>query len=52
MTALLIIRSGSHRRKGWEEFTDSVIRVINNEKKNLVFFLRGSYAQKKGETIT
>jgi uracil-DNA glycosylase len=54
LNATLTVRAyqaGSHQRKGWEEFTNSVIRVISNEKKNLVFFLWGSYAQKKGETI-
>ncbi len=54
LNATLTVRAhlaGSHQRKGWEEFTDSVIRVINNEKKNIVFFLWGAYAQKKGETI-
>jgi uracil-DNA glycosylase len=44
-------QAGSHQRKGWEEFTDSVIRVLNREKSNLVFFLWGAYAQKKGESI-
>ena len=44
-------QAGSHQRKGWEEFTDSVIRITNTEKENLVFLLWGSYAQKKGESI-
>lgn len=44
-------QAGSHQRKGWEEFTDEVIRILNSEKSNLVFFLWGSYAQKKGEAI-
>jgi len=44
-------QAGSHQRKGWEEFTDSVIRIVNNEKKNIVFFLWGAYARKKGESI-
>ncbi|MGE5421031.1 MAG: uracil-DNA glycosylase [Chloroflexota bacterium] len=43
--------AGSHQRKGWEEFTDNVINVLNRDKKNLVFFLWGAYAQKKCETI-
>jgi uracil-DNA glycosylase len=43
--------AGSHQKKGWEQFTDSVINVLNNEKKNIVFFLWGAYAQKKGEAI-
>lgn len=44
-------KAGSHRNKGWEEFTDSVINHLANEKKGIVFFLWGSYAQKKGEFI-
>jgi uracil-DNA glycosylase len=54
LNATLTVRehaAGSHQKKGWEEFTDSVISVINNEKQNVVFFLWGAYAQKKGETI-
>jgi uracil-DNA glycosylase len=44
-------QAGSHQKKGWEEFTDYVIRVLNSEKENIVFFLWGAYAQKKGESI-
>ena len=54
LNATLTVRShlaGSHQRKGLEEFTDASIKVLNQEKKNLVFFLWGAYAQKKGETI-
>jgi uracil-DNA glycosylase len=54
LNATLTVRehqAGSHQRKGWEEFTDAVIEVINREKRDVVFFLWGSYAQKKGETI-
>lgn len=54
LNATLTVRAhqaGSHQRKGWEEFTDSAIRIINTEKTNIVFFLWGAYAQKKGETI-
>jgi uracil-DNA glycosylase len=54
LNATLTVRAhtaGSHQKKGWEEFTDSAITLLNNEKKNLVFFLWGAYAQKKGESI-
>lgn len=54
LNAILTVRArqaGSHRGKGWEEFTDEVIRILNNEKDNLVFFLWGAYAQKKGTSI-
>ena len=42
---------GSHRNKGWENFTDAVIEKITNLKSNVVFILWGAYAQKKGEKI-
>ena len=54
LNATLTVRAhqaGSHQKKGWEEFTDSVINIVNSEKKNIVFFLWGAYAQKKGEAI-
>jgi len=54
LNATLTVRAhqaGSHQRKGWEEFTDAAINILNHEKTNLVFFLWGAYAQKKGETI-
>jgi uracil-DNA glycosylase len=54
LNATLTVRAnqaGSHQKKGWEQFTDSVISLLNREKQNLVFFLWGAYAQKKGESI-
>lgn len=43
--------ANSHADKGWEMFTDSVIAHLNATRKNLVFILWGSYAQKKGKAI-
>jgi uracil-DNA glycosylase len=43
--------AGSHQKKGWEEFTDSVIRILNNKKENLVFILWGAPAQKKAKVV-
>jgi len=43
--------AGSHQKKGWEEFTDSVIKTLSDQKENLVFILWGAYAQKKGAII-
>ena len=43
--------AGSHQKKGWEEFTDTVIKLLSEEKQNIVFILWGSYAQKKGVKI-
>lgn len=54
LNATLTVRAGtpgSHQNKGWEAFTDAVIRKISEEKENVVFLLWGSYAQKKGEII-
>jgi uracil-DNA glycosylase len=44
-------RAGSHQDKGWEEFTDAIIRHLNEERSGLAFVLWGSYAQKKGAFI-
>lgn len=43
--------AGSHQRRGWEEFTDAVIRVLSEQRSHLVFILWGAYAQKKGAVI-
>lgn len=43
--------AASHRGKGWEEFTEKIIEVLNHEKNNLVFMLWGKDAQKKGQKI-
>ncbi|NEP55691.1 MAG: uracil-DNA glycosylase [Symploca sp. SIO2G7] len=44
-------KAASHKGKGWEEFTDAIISALNQQRKNLVFLLWGSYAQKKGKFI-
>lgn len=44
-------RAGSHQGKGWEEFTDEVIRRLSAHREHLVFILWGSYAQRKAELI-
>lgn len=41
---------GSHRKKGWEEFTDRIIEELN-QKENIIFMLWGNDAKKKGEHI-
>ena len=43
--------AASHQGKGWEQFTDKVIEVINQHKAGVVFLLWGAYAQKKGQII-
>ncbi|MCS7004504.1 MAG: uracil-DNA glycosylase [Cytophagales bacterium] len=50
LNATLTVREGqpgSHQNKGWEIFTDKVIRIISQEKNHVVFLLWGAYAQKK-----
>ncbi len=44
-------KPGSHAGKGWETFTDSVIKLISDQKENVVFILWGAYAQKKESLI-
>lgn len=54
LNAVLTVEAGkanAHQGKGWEQFTDSVIKVINEKCENVVFVLWGSYAQKKGASI-
>ncbi len=54
LNATLTVRAGaagSHQKKGWEMFTDAVIKTISDEKKDVVFMLWGRYAQDKGAVI-
>ncbi len=44
-------QAGSHQGKGWETFTDAVIKILSEKKENIVFMLWGSYAQQKGAYI-
>jgi uracil-DNA glycosylase len=50
MNSVLTVRAyetGSHRNRGWETFTDAVIRKLSYERENLVFMLWGAYAKEK-----
>lgn len=54
LNATLTVRAnqaGSHQNKGWEIFTDAVIKQISDKKEGVVFILWGAYAQKKGAVI-
>ena len=42
---------GSHQKKGWEEFTDNVIKTISDKKEGVVFILWGAFAQAKAGLI-
>jgi uracil-DNA glycosylase len=44
-------RAASHQGQGWEQFTDAVIRAVNDECEHVVFMLWGSYAQKKAAFV-
>lgn len=55
LNSILSVRAGqagSHRNKGWEQFTDLVIERLAAQKEHLVFMLWGSYAQTKGKGIS
>lgn len=43
--------AGSHQKKGWEEFTDSVIKLLSDKKEHVVFLLWGAFAQSKVSLI-
>ncbi len=54
LNATLTVRAstaGSHQKKGWEQFTDTVIQRISEQKSGVVFILWGSYAQSKRALI-
>lgn len=55
LNAVLTVREGqanSHQGKGWETFTDAVIRAVNSREERVVFVLWGAYARKKAKLIT
>jgi uracil-DNA glycosylase len=50
LNAVLTVRAntpGSHQKKGWETFTDAVIKTISDNKKGVVFLLWGNFAHTK-----
>jgi len=54
LNATLTVRAGeagSHQKKGWEIFTDHVIKTISTEHSNIVFMLWGGFARKKAKLI-
>lgn len=54
LNATLTVRAdsaGSHQNKGWEKFTDAVIKLLSDKKEHLVFFLWGNYARNKKSLI-
>ena len=54
LNATLTVRAhepGSHQGKGWETFTDQVIRKVNEKEEKTIFFLWGAFARKKSALI-
>jgi uracil-DNA glycosylase len=54
LNATLTVKSGmpgSHQKKGWDKFTDAVIKAVSDNKKGVVFLLWGNFAQTKAELI-
>jgi uracil-DNA glycosylase len=54
LNASLTVReneAGSHQNRGWEQFTNAVIRLLSEEKSGLVFLLWGKFAQQKADII-
>lgn len=54
LNSVLTVQNGvpaSHRKQGWETFTDSVISIVSQERKGVVFVLWGNYAISKRHLI-
>lgn len=54
LNAVLTVEDGkaaAHQGKGWEQFTDRIVHILNEEKEHIVFILWGSYAQKKAAFV-
>ena len=54
LNAVLTVEAGqptSHQKQGWEDFTDHLIDVLNEQCEHIVFILWGAYAQRKGQRI-
>lgn len=54
LNSVLTVAAGnpaSHKAKGWETFTDAVIKSLNEKRENVVYLLWGKYAEAKGAMI-
>lgn len=54
LNAVLTVEDGkaaAHQGRGWEQFTDRIVHILNEEKEHVVFILWGSYAQKKAAFV-
>lgn len=55
LNTVLTVQAGkaaSHRKKGWEQFTDAIIRLLNEKEEQVIFVLWGADAKKKQVLIT
>ena len=55
LNTVLTVRAhkpASHQGRGWEQFTDAIIRAVNSEDRPIVYMLWGSPAQSKAEMLT
>lgn len=54
LNSVLTVRAheaASHAGRGWEQFTDAVVRIISERREGIVYMLWGSYAQRKGQVV-
>ncbi len=54
LNAILTVRAGeaaSHSQIGWQQFTDTVIRILSEQREGIIFLLWGAYAQSKSSLI-
>lgn len=54
LNATLTVRAhqaGSHQNKGWERFTDAIVRALDEKRTGLIFVLWGRYAKEKGKLV-
>jgi len=54
LNATLTVRAseaGSHQKRGWEIFTDEIIKALSQKREHIIFLLWGKYAQQKAELI-
>lgn len=54
LNATLTVRAhdpGSHQKKGWEQFTDAVIKILGDNKEGVIFLLWGGFAKRKAKLI-
>lgn len=54
LNAILTVRAGqpaSHRNKGWENYTDAILQILNRQQRPIVYMLWGNYAKAKAQYL-